>query len=104
MEGATVSAAHVWPEPGPEYRLRWSLPRLYETLDARRRERGITWNDADITGLATFPERYAPLAPLMIQALWAWHSFPNPSQFTLEQALVPVDGRGQTQRFRAAAS
>src|SRR4051794_18037571 len=33
---------------------------------------------ADITGLATFQDRYSPLAPLMIQAQWAWHSFPNP--------------------------
>jgi hypothetical protein len=54
---------------------------------------------ADLTGLATFPERYAPLAPLMIQAQWAWHSFPNPAHYTLEQALVPVEVRGRTQRF-----
>ncbi len=33
---------------------------------------------ADITGLATFPELYSPRAPLLIQAQWAWHSFPNP--------------------------
>ena len=54
---------------------------------------------ADITGLGTFPERYAPLAPLMIQAQWAWHSFPNPAGFRYEQSLVPVDVRGQTQHY-----
>jgi hypothetical protein len=54
---------------------------------------------ADITGLATFPERFAPLAPLMIQAQWAWHSFPNPSKFRYEQSLVPVDVRGQQQLY-----
>jgi hypothetical protein len=54
---------------------------------------------ADITGLATFPERYAPLAPLMIQAQWGWHSFPNPQGFRYEQSLVPVDVRGRTERF-----
>lgn len=54
---------------------------------------------ADITGLATFPERYAPLAPLTIQAQWAWHSFPNPRGFRLEQSLVPVDVRGQQRRY-----
>ena len=42
---------------------------------------------ADITGLQTFPEQYSPLVPLMTQAQWAWHSFPNPQGFTLEQAL-----------------
>jgi hypothetical protein len=54
---------------------------------------------ADLTGLATFPERYAPLAPLMIQAQWAWHSFPNPEHYSLERALVPVDVRGRSERF-----
>ena len=33
---------------------------------------------ADITGLQTFPEQYSSLVPLMTQAQWAWHSFPNP--------------------------
>lgn len=54
---------------------------------------------ADITGLSTFPEQYSPLVPLMIQAQWAWHSFPNPQGFRYEQSLVPVDVRGKTQYF-----
>lgn len=54
---------------------------------------------ADITGLATFQERYSPLVPLMIQAQWAWHSFPNPERFRYEQSLVPIDVRGKTRWF-----
>ena len=45
---------------------------------------------ADITGLQTFPEQYSPLVPLMTQAQWAWHSFPNPKGFTIEDAFVYV--------------
>jgi hypothetical protein len=54
---------------------------------------------ADITGLQTFQEQYSPLVPLMIQAQWAWHSFPNPKGFTLDQALVPIDVRGKKQKY-----
>ncbi len=45
---------------------------------------------ADITGLQTFPEQYSPLVPLMTQAQWAWHSFPNPKGFRIDDALVPI--------------
>src|SRR6478735_3654717 len=41
---------------------------------------------ADITGLQTFQEQYSPLVPLMTQAQWAWHSFPNPENFRISQA------------------
>lgn len=54
---------------------------------------------ADVTGLATFPERYAPLAPLTIMAQWAWHSFPNPSGYRLEQSLVPLQVRGRQRKY-----
>lgn len=54
---------------------------------------------ADITGLSTFREQYSPLAPLLLQAQWAWHSFPNPSGFRFEDSLVPVDVRGQPRYF-----
>ena len=54
---------------------------------------------ADITGLQTFQDHYSPLVPLMTQAQWAWHSFPNPQRFTLEDSLVPVDVRGETRRY-----
>jgi hypothetical protein len=45
---------------------------------------------ADITGLQTFPDQYSSLAPLLTMAQWAWHSFPNPQQFTEASGLVPV--------------
>ena len=41
---------------------------------------------ADATGLQTFPDAYnAPAAiPLCTMADWGWHSFPNPSGWTIE--------------------
>jgi hypothetical protein len=59
---------------------------------------------ADITGLQTFQDAYSPLVPLMTQAQWAWHSFPNPENFTLEQAMVPIDVRGVSRPFPWLAS
>ena len=51
---------------------------------------------ADITGLQTFPEQYAPQSPLLTMAQWAWHSFPNPHGYTEADGLtrVAVPGRG----------
>jgi hypothetical protein len=54
---------------------------------------------ADITGLQTFPERYSRLVPLLTQAQWAWHSFPNPAHFKYEDSLVPVEAHGRTQYY-----
>jgi hypothetical protein len=54
---------------------------------------------ADITGLQTFQEAYSPLVPLLTQAQWAWHSFPNPQHFTEKDGLTTVDVRGQPQQF-----
>jgi hypothetical protein len=31
------------PDPGPGRRLRWNLRALYDALNARRQERGLTW-------------------------------------------------------------
>ncbi len=53
----------------------------------------------DITGLQTFQDQYSPLVPLMTQAQWAWHSFPNPKGYDLDDGLVPVEVRGQTRRY-----
>jgi hypothetical protein len=52
---------------------------------------------ADITGLQTFPQAYSNLAPLLTMAQWAWHSFPNPQNFTETSGftMVPVPGRGE---------
>jgi hypothetical protein len=54
---------------------------------------------ADITGLQTFREQYSPRVPLMTQAQWAWHSFPNPKHYQLKDALTAVDVRGKTQLY-----
>jgi len=54
---------------------------------------------ADITGLQTFQDQYSALVPLMTQAQWAWHSFPNPQKFTLARAEVPIKVRGKTQKY-----
>jgi len=56
---------------------------------------------ADITGLQTFQEQYSPLVPLMTQAQWAWHSFPNPEGYTLEDSLVPIEVRDRKLRYAA---
>ena len=49
---------------------------------------------ADATGLQSFPERYEEL-PLATQAEWAWHSFPNPEGYSLDQALTLYDAHGR---------
>jgi hypothetical protein len=54
---------------------------------------------ADITGLQTFPEQYASIAPLLTEAQWAWHSFPNPQNYTAADTMVAVDVRGTTQLY-----
>jgi hypothetical protein len=54
---------------------------------------------ADITGLQSFPEQYSKWAPLLTEAQWGWHSFPNPSHFKYEDSLVPVDVHGTTQYY-----
>jgi hypothetical protein len=54
---------------------------------------------ADITGLQTFPEQYSPLVPLLTEAQWGWHSFPNPAHYKLEDSLVPVQVHGSTQYY-----
>jgi hypothetical protein len=44
MPGSTVDAQRTaLPFVGPDQRLRWDLQKLYEALDAQRRERSFTW-------------------------------------------------------------
>src|SRR5262245_55253423 len=52
---------------------------------------------ADLTGLQTFPDAYRDI-PLATQATWAWHTFPNPNGYRLEDAMsaFDVDGRAVT--------
>lgn len=50
----------------------------------------------DITGLQTFREQYSEFSPLLTQAQWAWHSFPNPENLTIEDTYRPIKAHGKT--------
>jgi hypothetical protein len=54
---------------------------------------------ADITGLQTFTEPYSKIAPLLTEAQWAWHSFPNPQGHTVRDTQVEIDVRGHARRY-----
>ena len=41
----------------------------------------------DFTGLQSFPEYYEATIPLVTQAQWGWHSFPNLNQYSLDQFM-----------------
>jgi hypothetical protein len=44
MLGATTDKnGTALPAAGPDKRLRWDLQKLYDSLDAQRRERGLSW-------------------------------------------------------------
>jgi hypothetical protein len=45
LPGGDTSPATALPPAGPDRRLRWDLARLYEALDAGRRERELTWTE-----------------------------------------------------------
>jgi hypothetical protein len=45
----------------------------------------------DVTGLQTFPEKYAKGMPLGTQAQWGWHSFENPENYRFEETLKEYD-------------
>ena len=54
----------------------------------------------DITGLQTFPEKYAKGVPLGTQSQWGWHSFGNPKNFRHEETLKEYDfGRGHNELY-----
>jgi hypothetical protein len=67
LRGGTGSLSGVpLPDAGPDKRLRWDLAGTYAALDARRRERGLTWpqlarrlrcGPSQLTGIRT--ARYA---------------------------------------------
>jgi len=46
---------------------------------------------ADITGLQTFEAFHQNAMPLGAMSHWAWHSFPNPDNYRLEDCFVPYD-------------
>jgi hypothetical protein len=68
--------------------------RVFESFSALSVGNGGFAFTADATGLQTFPEHYAEL-PLATQAEWAWHSFPNPSGFRIDDALMSFDAHGR---------
>ena len=55
----------------------------------------------DATGLQTFAEEYRDI-PLATQAEWAWHSFPNPSGFRLDDAMALYDAHGRQVSYDSA--
>jgi hypothetical protein len=54
---------------------------------------------ADITGLQTFVEPYSKIAPLLLEAQWAWHSFPNPDGYKVADTQVEIPVDGHTRRY-----
>jgi hypothetical protein len=50
----------------------------------------------DITGLQTFHEFHDTGTPLHTLSQWGWHSFPNPENFRMEDALKPFEVHGRT--------
>ncbi|UDF05705.1 hypothetical protein [Asticcacaulis sp. AND118] len=54
---------------------------------------------ADITGLQTFTEPYSKIAPLLTEAQWAWHAFPNPQTYTVRDTQIEIDVRGHKRRY-----
>jgi hypothetical protein len=54
---------------------------------------------ADITGLQTFTDPYSKIAPLLTEAQWAWHSFPNPAGHTVRDTQVEISVGGHTRRY-----
>ena len=50
---------------------------------------------ADITGLQTFQDDYEKSMPLCTQSQWAWHSFPNPDGYGIEDAQTTFDVHGR---------
>jgi len=50
---------------------------------------------ADVTGLQTFMEYYENGVPLGTQSHWGWHTYPNPKNYTLDQAFNYYDTYGR---------
>lgn len=48
---------------------------------------GVFAFTVDVTGLQTFPQAYANGVCLGTQSEWGWHSFPNPNQYRVEEAM-----------------
>ena len=54
----------------------------------------------DATGLQSFPKMYTNGVPLGTMSDWGWHSFDNPENYRLEEALKAYDfGHGHTEFY-----
>ncbi len=53
----------------------------------------------DITGLQSFRDQYSAHSPLITQAQWAWHSFPNPEGYKLEDTYRPITVGDETYEY-----
>lgn len=99
---ATVPAA---PAPEGPIDRRAVISRQNVTLDAIDPHAAVMVGNGslalslDITGLQGLCSEYAETSPLITQAQWAWHSFPNPEGWTLEYAMKPVDAHGQVYQY-----
>jgi len=59
---------------------------------------------ADITGLQTFPERYAQSMPLCTMSQWGWHTSPvPPGQGPASLRLVPYETHGRQVGYPTSA-
>jgi hypothetical protein len=73
--------------------LRFTAPDPHAPVMLGNGSLGFT---ADLTGLQTFPELYAPTSPLLTMAQGAWHRFPNPYRYRARDGEVSIEvpGRG----------
>ncbi len=60
---------------------------LFDTLGSLTVGNGGFACTVDFTGLQTFPEEYKNGIPLGTQSDWGWHSFPNDSDFSIEETM-----------------
>ena len=59
---------------------------------------------ADVTGLQTFPEEYASLAPLCTMSQWGWHTTPRPAGLEgKELRLTAYDTHGREVRYHTSS-
>jgi hypothetical protein len=78
----------------------------YDSLSSVTVGNGAFAFTVDITGLQSFPNAYANGVPLGTQSEWGWHSFPNPNQYRVEEALrtYQLDGRPVTYAVQPSAA
>lgn len=63
----------------------------YDSLSSLSVGNGEFAVTVDITGLQTFPEKYAKGVPLGTQAQWGWHRFKNSEDYRFDETLKEYD-------------